>query len=227
MPLGDTPFDVPAGNQSVLGSQGMQQAPTDDLAAMGLQRDPTSGRWTYHSTMPPTLSTADLATMPFGELRGQIYSDAQQQYADFINANLAKQAEGLNIAEESKAMTEDALGGIGDRARRSIESGYQQQLSRVDPRLGGTTIAANQRAAAGRDYQQQSTDLEQRIAEAKVGLMRPEYRNIQGLITGRTDTGPDMNALNQMMMASGIAGRGSQGPDTPDWWVGPAAGAAL
>ena len=227
MPLSSTPYDVPAENQSFLGSQGMQQAPTDNNAAMGLQRDPVSGRWTYHSTLPETLTAQELGSMPFGELKGQIYADTQQQYRDYINANLAKQAEGLNIAEESKRMTEDALTGLGDRARRNLDASRQQQLSRIDPRLSGTTISANQTSAIHRDYDQRGVDLEQQVSEARVGLMRNEYRNIQNLITGRTDTGPDMAGLNKMMLNSGISGLGSSGPDGADWWTGPVGGAVL
>lgn len=56
--------------------------------------------------------------------------------------------------------------------------------------------------------------------------MRPEFRNMQDLITERTDTGPDLGAIQQMLFESGASGVGSRGVDAPEWWEGPLVGAA-
>lgn len=227
MPQGSSPYDVPAENQSFLGANGMAQSPTDNLAGMGLRRDPVSGQFTYHSTIPPSLTAEQLGSMPFGELQGYIYRGSEEDQANWINAELAKQAEQLNIGQDSFNMSQDALEGFGDRQRRQLRGSYEQQLSRIDPRLSGTTISSSQRSGLTQSYNQASTDLEQQITEATVGIMRPEYRNMQDIIGSRTDTGPDMNALNELMFKSGMAGRGSQGPDTPDMWQSLLGGAAM
>ncbi|MBN95379.1 MAG: hypothetical protein CL928_15145 [Deltaproteobacteria bacterium] len=194
---------------------------------MGLRRDPVSGQFTYHSTVPSSLTAEQIASMPFGELQGHIYRGVEDDRANWINAELAKQAEMLNIAEESAAMSRDALENFGDRQRRQLQGSYEQQLSRIDPRLSGTTISSAQRAGLQQAFNQQSTDLEQQILEATVGIMRPEFRNRQQIIGGRTDTGPDMNAMNRLMLQAGMAGRGASGPDTPETWQSLLGGAAM
>ena len=203
----------------------MPQNTTDPLAAMSLQRDPASGSWTYVPMTPPSLTADELDKMSKKELRSHLYTQGQDRYTDWVNAELGKQAQGLNYGEQALRATEEAFEGYGTEARRNLDRSYGQALSSIDPRLGGTTIARNQRMGVTRDYNQGVSDLERQIAQAKAGAMSAGYRNMQNLITGRADSGPDIGALNNLLLNAGAAGVGSSGPSTPEWWEGPLAGA--
>ena len=204
----------------------MPQNTTDPLSALGLIRDPASGSWSYTPQNLPTLSAEELGSLSNPQLRAHVYEQAQVTDARNRDAQLGKQAAGLNYGEQSMAVSREALEGFGTEARRAIDASYQQQLAGIDPRMAGTTVAASQRGAATRDYRTASSDLERQIAQTRANVMRPELRNMQDLITERTDTGPDLGAIQQMLFESGASGVGSRGVDAPEWWEGPLVGAA-
>ena len=140
----------------------MPQNTTDPLSALGLIRDPASGSWSYTPQNLPTLSAEELGSMSNPQLRAHVYEQAQVTDARNRDAQLGKQAAGLNYGEQSMATSREALEGFGTEARRAIDASYQQQLAGIDPRMAGTTVAASQRGAATRDYRTASSDLEDR-----------------------------------------------------------------
>lgn len=115
----------------------MPQNTTDPLSALGLIRDPASGSWSYTPQNLPTLSAEELGSMSNPQLRAHVYEQAQVTDARNRDAQLGKQAAGLNYGEQSMAVSREALEGFGTEARRAIDASYQQQLAGIDPAWPG------------------------------------------------------------------------------------------